>query len=324
MRIKCFFYLLACVFAVSCSTQSAILPEARGKQGELIVVIDRGLWTGACGDSIRRYLACPIYGLPAAEPMFTLLQQDVITDLTQHVRNILMITVDRGYERAALTYQNDVYARNQLLFNIQAPSADSVVACVRRHSNLLVSSYLKRDKDSYILYYEKVIDPKFTAKVQEKFQVGITIPKEYSLDVEKDDFVWFAREERDLTMGILIWKEPYTATGQLEPDRLVAKMNEMTKKYVPGSSKGSYMADEPLIPPAVKQFVKDDIYTVQLNGLWQMEHDFMGGPYVNLSIVDTQRGQIVTGLGFVFFPRKEKRDYIRQLEAILSTMKPTD
>jgi hypothetical protein len=57
-----------------------------------------------------------------------------------------------------------------------------------------------------------------------------------------------------------------------------------------------------------------------MNGLWKSAMG--GGPYVSMSIVDVNRGQIVTGMGFVFFPRKNKRDYVRMLEAILYTMEP--
>jgi hypothetical protein len=101
-------------------------------------------------------------------------------------------------------------------------------------------------------------------------------------------------------------------------------MNAMTKKHVPGPTTGSYMADEPTVPPAVKRFEKNGVYTVQMNGLWQTENSYMGGPYVNQTIVDAKRGQLVTALGFVFYPNRDKRQMVRQLEAILYTMMPAE
>ncbi len=315
-------FVFTVLIAVSCNTKSKLLPEARGKHGEVAVVINRSLWQGACGDSIRNYLAYPIMTLPQAEPMFTLIQQDVLSDLMKQLRNILIVNIDPGYENATLTYKANVWANNQLVFNVNAPSADSVIACIDRNKDIIVSRILVKSRDNNIEYYRRIVNPPVVKKIQDKFQVDICIPKEYSLDVDKDDFMWMSREEGDLTMGILMWKEPYTSKEQLDPYRLISKMNEMTKKYVPGPDPGSYMTHESMVPPMVRVFEKDENYYVQVNGLWQMEAGFMGGPYVNTSMVDAKRGQIVTGVGFVFFPRKEKRDYVRQLEAILYTMTP--
>ncbi|MDR2036814.1 MAG: DUF4837 family protein [Bacteroidales bacterium] len=327
MKTRSLFQVFICILLgwgmISCNLEKKTLPEARGKQGEVVVVINRDLWTGATGDSIRRYLAYHVVGLPYGEPMFSLLQQDALSGFTQQVRNILMITIDPGYESGMLIPKTNAYARNQLVLNVGAPSADSVVACIDRYKDVIVAKFLENDRNSYIDYYSRVVDNKFTEKVQEKFQVDITIPKEYSLDVDKDDFLCFAREERDMSMGILLWKEPYVSKEQLDTEQLIMKMNSMTKKYITGDPPGSYMADEPMVSPVVKRYMKKEVYCVQLNGLWQMENGFMGGPYVNVSIVDEKRGQIVTGMGYVFFPRKEKRDYVRQLEAILYTMVPS-
>jgi hypothetical protein len=180
-----------------------------------------------------------------------------------------------------------------------------------------------KDRDATIEDYKKSVETKLVEKLSEKFQVDIVIPKSYSLYVEKDDFVWIGREEGERNWYILLWKDSYLRTSQLETDSLIFKMNAMTRKYVPGEVPGSYMTDEPILIPNVKRFEKDGIYSVQINGLWQtVGGDFKGGPYVNHSIVDVQRRQIVTGIGFVFYPNRDKRNMVRQLESILYTMKP--
>ena len=50
-------------------------------------------------------------------------------------------------------------------------------------------------------------------------------------------------------------------------------------------------------------------------GLWEMKGDAMGGPYVMRT-----RGD-VTVIGFVYAPEKKKKILIKQLEAVLSTIK---
>ena len=314
--------LLIVVNLVSCDVSTRNLPLAQGRAGEVLIVMSDYHWKGACGDSVRQYLTEPVMGLPAPEPMFTLSQKSELTSFMQKFRNILVINIDPGYERTKLWYKTDVYAKDQLIFNLDAPSPDSAIAGVFRNKDLITARFLVKDRDATIEDYKRTVATPIVEKLREKFQVDIIIPKTYSLDVEKDDFVWIAREEGERTWGILMWEEPYLRKSQLETDSLIAKMNVMTRKYVPGKIVGSYMADDPMILPVVRRFEKDGVYCVQLNALWQMQNGFMGGPYVNHSIVDTERGQIVTGVGFIFYPNRDKRQMVRQLESILYTMKP--
>jgi len=327
-KIKGLSYSIICLlvggYMLSCDTTPRSLPFSQGNAGDVLVVMRDNLWRGACGDSVRSYLTEYVWGLPGAEPMFTLSHQVELNKFALKFRNILVVNVDPGYEYANLGYKTDVYARNQLIFKIDAPTADSAIACMYRNKELVVSNFLIRDRDAIIEDYKRSEVKVITGKLREKFQVDIIIPRPYKMDVEKEDFVWIDREEGEKNWGILMWKEPYVRQSQLNPDSLIFKMNAMTRKIVTGSVTGSYMADEPMVTPAVKRFEKEGVYSVQLNGLWQMENGFMGGPYVNHTIVDIKRGQLVTAHGFVFYPNRDKRQMVRQLEAILYTMMPAE
>ena len=323
MKRISFICLFACICLSSCVTRSnSVLQMSQGNAGELLVIMKDYLWNDACGDSVRQYFTEPVWGLPASEPMFTLFQRDELSSFFQKYRNILIINVDPVYEYANLRVKNDLYAANQVVFNLDAPSADSVISCVYMNKDIISAYFLIKDRDAIIEDYKRSVSKPIVEKLNEKFMVDIIIPKSYKLYDEKDDFVWIAREEGEKNWHILIWEEPYLRTSQLDTDSLIFKMNAMTRRYVPGDRVGSYMADEPSIPPAVKRFEKKGIYSVQLNGLWKMENGFMGGPYVNQTIVDTQRQRLVTGVGFVFYFNRDKRQMVRQLESILYTMTP--
>jgi len=317
--------LLAGVYCVSCTMTSGSLPSAYGNTGEVLIVISDYHWKGACGDSIRNYFSEPVLGLPGIEPMFELMQQSsVSSSFMQKFRNIVNVNIDPGYEMAKLGAKADVYARHQLIFTLDAPSADSAIACIYRNKDLIIDGFLMKGRDAIIDDYKRAVAKQMVEQLREKYQVDIVIPVSYSLDVEEEDFVWIGREEGERQYGILMWKEPYLRTSQLATDSLIFKMNAMTRKYVSGRRAGSYMADEPTIPPVVRRFEKDGVYSVQMNGLWQMENDFLGGPYVSQTIVDLKRAQLVTAHGFVFYPSRDKRQMVRQLEAILHTLMPAE
>ena len=316
--------LLAGVCCVSCNLSIGSLSSAHGNTGEVLVVMDDYFWKGACGDSIRSYLTEPVMGLPGIEPMFDLMQQGSLTTFLQKYRNIVKVNIDQGYEMAKLGISSDAYAKFQLIFTIDAPSADSAIACMYRNKDLIIGGFLLKGRDAIIEDYKRTVAKQMVEQLRDKYQVDIIIPNSYTLDVEKEDFVWIAREEGDRQYGILIWKEPYLRISQLETDSLIFKMNSMTRRYVPGKTAGSYMADEPTVLPIVKRFEKNGVYSVQMNGLWQMENDFLGGPYVSQTIVDLKRAQLVTAHGFVFYPSRDKRQMVRQLEAILHTLMPAE
>jgi hypothetical protein len=50
----------------------------------------------------------------------------------------------------------------------------------------------------------------------------------------------------------------------------------------------------------------------------------MGGPFISFSILDEKRKRIVTVDGFLYAPTDDKRDLLRQIEAILLSTKIID
>jgi hypothetical protein len=81
------------------------------------------------------------------------------------------------------------------------------------------------------------------------------------------------------------------------------------------------MTTEMQVFPIFRSYMLSKKYTAELRGLWRVEGDFMGGPFVSISQIDEQRNRIVTVEGYVYAPKYNKREYIRQLEAILYTIK---
>jgi hypothetical protein len=69
--------------------------------------------------------------------------------------------------------------------------------------------------------------------------------------------------------------------------------------------------------PETRKILFNKSYAIETRGLWKTESDFMGGPFINYTVVDTARNRIVAFDGYVYYPNKDKRNYIRQLEAII-------
>ena len=55
----------------------------------------------------------------------------------------------------------------------------------------------------------------------------------------------------------------------------------------------------------------------QVRGLWDVENDFMGGPFVSQSFYSPDGSEVFVAEAFVYAPRYDKRQYLRQVESIL-------
>jgi hypothetical protein len=84
------------------------------------------------------------------------------------------------------------------------------------------------------------------------------------------------------------------------------------------------MTTELEVFPQYRSLNLNGTYTAELRGLWKVEGDFMGGPFISISQIDEKRNRIVTVEGYVYAPKFNKREYIRQLEAILYSLEFTE
>ena len=93
------------------------------------------------------------------------------------------------------------------------------------------------------------------------------------------------------------------------------------KVHIPGAKEGMYMVTADSIFVEARNIAVQGDYAYEVRGLWEMENDAMGGPFVSHVRVDRTNGRIVVVEGFVYNPGKLKRDQIRKLNAALYTLK---
>ncbi len=155
--------------------------------------------------------------------------------------------------------------------------------------------------------------------LNEKFDISMFFPKGYSLNLDTTDFVWISYETPSVSQGIFIYEYPYTDENTFTQEYLVEKRNFYTKKYVPGPTQGSYMITATAFPPSFKSLMYKERYFGQLRGLWDVYGHPMGGPFISLTTIDEERNRVITVDGYVYAPRFNKRNYMRQVEALLYT-----
>lgn len=97
---------------------------------------------------------------------------------------------------------------------------------------------------------------------------------------------------------------------------LTAARNQFAAR-IPGPSDGSYMTTSAAFEPDLRIFRLEDRTWFELRGFWDVEGDFMGGPFVSYSTVDQATGRILTLDCYVYSPKLHKRNFVRGVEHLL-------
>ena len=148
--------------------------------------------------------------------------------------------------------------------------------------------------------------------------IKMVISKDFYQAKRTSDFVWLRSESTTMGLGLMIYTYAYTDTSQMSLEAILAARDRYTKLYIPGPIDGSYMTTERnYYDPFAQKILFKGMYAIETRGLWRTEGDFMGGPFVNYTVVDAPRKRIVVFDGYVYYPNKSKRNYVRQLESII-------
>ena len=140
------------------------------------------------------------------------------------------------------------------------------------------------------------------------------------MNKDTTDFVWMSSETTKNSKGIIFFTEKYEHESQFNYAIIFDRVNEELKKHIPGPHEGSYMALDLEVPYTAVQYKYNGHYAVLFRGLWMVVNDFMAGPYELNVVLDEEHQRVIYMMGYVYYPNEEKRDMMKQVDAILNTM----
>jgi len=324
MRKLIILIVIAASVLTACKDKDAtkLLPNVTGKSGEVVLVIEPDYWSSNIGAEFRKTLTQEHPALPQKEPIFDLVHipYKAFSNIFKTHRNILLARVDKKISEPKIVIQEDVWAKPQLIVNIIAPDEEQLESLIREKGDLLVARILKAEMGRYAANYKKYEQIGSADYIQKRFGIRLTLPKGYTIDLDTTNFMWIENRGRgDMVQGIFIYSYDKPEV-ELTTDYLFAKRNQFTKKFVPGPDRGSYMAVESEAVPYRREMKVNDIDVIEIRNLWKIENDFMGGPFVSFTMVDNENNKVIAVDGFVYAPQFDKRDYLRQVEAILNSV----
>ncbi|NJK84945.1 MAG: DUF4837 family protein [Bacteroidales bacterium] len=271
----------------------------------------------------KRNFEEPYEVLPQYEPLFDIMHvpHSGFSSVIKAQRNILMVNIAPRYEPKILA-QKDMWASPQLVISINAPNDTSMLNLIQANKTKLVSLLEDMERKRMMDIFDSNIDLEIYQKIQEKFNIGLKVPKGYNIHIDSTDFIWLSNEYSSVVLGLMVYEYNYTDSATFTKDYLIEKRNYITKKFIEGEIKGSYMVVEEEYGPFFSDYLlRGERYVAELRGLWRMEKGIaMGGPFVNLTTLDEENNKIISVDGFVFAAGREKRNFMRQIEAIVLSL----
>lgn len=122
------------------------------------------------------------------------------------------------------------------------------------------------------------------------------------------------------TQSVVVHYFDYNGENYFNKDSIISIRNNLTKEKVKGPASGTWMTIEDRAPVEYTTFRFRERNYAMLRGLWTLENGFMGGPFVTLVTKDELNSRFVMVDGYVYAPNDDKRELLRQVEAILYTI----
>lgn len=317
---------LAALAMVGCDAFHSLskLKSSQGKPYEMIVVCNQEEWTGKVGDSLRAVLTAPVPYLNQVEPLFDVFRvlERGFTGMIADHRNVLKVFVDPSVEKAEAAVQYNVTSEPQIIVTLQAPTDSAMTAYISENRESIVHVFEQAERDRAVKANTLYNNPGIEAAMRKNFGVDMKVPKGYMLAANQPDFIWARFEYPTASQGFFAYSYPYEGPQSLEPEALVAARNKFAAR-IPGPSDGSYMITSDAFEPGYRIFRLEGRLWCELRGFWDVHGDFMGGPFVSFSTVDTATNRVFTLDCYVYAPdlnKPRKRNYLRGLEHLLYTV----
>lgn len=315
--------LLVCFALISCNgNRGSKIEPITGKSNEIVIVIGKEIWKGETGNLMRGILAQPQSSLPQNEPLFTLIDvpPDGFINLFKSHRNIITVKISSTFTEPKVEFTHDMWAYPQAVINIQASSTDNFDELFSANREKIIGYFLNAERERLKKTYLDAHEKSVYNTLDKEFGIKLYVPTGFKMVKKNSSFAWIRYDDQQTTQNIFIYTYPYQSDSTFTLNYLLEKRNAVTRKNIPGTKPGSYMTTEMKPPCEFNRLSYKGNNAGEMRGLWKVKNDAMNGPFVSLTVLDAGKKRVVTVEGNVYAPKNNKRDYLRQLEAMIYSL----
>ena len=317
---RLFTFALLALSLLGCKSTPALLPTVSGKAGEVLVVIEKNDWDSQLGESVRGVLADEYPFLPVQEARYSVsnVSHGGFIEMFQVHRNIVFFDINPQAASTGVKFIKDKWATPQCLVLVSAHTAEMADSLFRDKAELIIETIEQAERERVITNTRKYENKSVYPAVSKVFGGSVHVPSGYKLAKITDDFAWIQDKKQYTTQGIFVYRYP-VGKDDFTMENLVKNRNRMLKANVPGMFEGTYMVTGTYWTPQTRYLKYKGRDFAETHGMWEVEGDFMGGPFVSHAFYSPDGKYIVVAEAWVYAPKFDKRQYLRQTESLLYT-----
>jgi hypothetical protein len=232
-------------------------------------------------------------------------------------RNI--IVVKKEAENRFQVIENE-FATPQNVFHISGKTGTSILNLIEAYAPEII----EKMRATEIEAIQKTIDTALTdtKKITDKFNIALHVPKGYNIAMRRRKFIWLKKEITSGNSSILVYQVPITAIKNRQniTNNIIRVRDSIGNLYIHGTVPRSQMVTEDSYSPYLFNIKIKGKETFETKGTWELNNDFMSGPFINYTIIDRANNRALILEGFCYAPSKEKRDLMFELEAIIKSV----
>ena len=275
-------------------------------------------WESRLGESTRNIVGDIYQGLPIDEPNFKFfnISPKQFNGFSRHSRNILYFQKDTTNKFRI--YKN-LYSKPQLFFLIQGEDEDILINNLIENKPLIINTIKEGERKEKIRRIKK--SPSKSNVLRKKMRINLVYPSVYKKVKDTFNFIWLEKQILKGTLNIISYRLPLnTISNPPKLNDVIRIRDSIGKINIPGRLEGTHMITEKGYRPYFYKLNMGGKIIFETKGMWEVKNDFMGGPFINYILKDKKSNEWVIVEGFAFAPSVSKRDYMFELNSILSTI----
>jgi hypothetical protein len=323
---------------------------AKGPLSKIYIIADDSTWDTAMTDTVIYYFQSAYPILPSPEPLYDLMRYS-----TQQIKNkaerrelrtymliadlndkeslaTKMALKDIGPEKAkeiekSGTYKlivgKDKWAEQQIIVYLMGYGKEQLYENIRANFNAVDKAirkgeYSKRNNSIFL----GGTNSKVKSEIKETMAINIEVPSDFKLAMnnKEDNVIWLRKETSKASLNLMIKNMGSFNEADFSKKGMKDIRNELGL-FVSSNKENSYMIINDIdLPMLMSSTSFNGNFALEARGIWELENDFMGGPFISYIVHNPNSDQVYFIDGFVHAPGEEKREHMLQLEHIIKSL----
>lgn len=298
---------------------------SKGLPSELLLVVDKAIWSSDVADSLKSLVEGPVPGLPQMESYFRLtqIQSQYYTRIYTTMHSQLFVHLDENLKQPIIGVSYDVIARPQIQVTVKAQNLNEMRRFLSTRGQQIRQLIADAQIDMRIAQLKKKPNAKVSKELKEVLGLKICAPGQIRATKRGRDFLWAGTNLNEKDQNLVVYAYPWDGRNILGAEYMAWKRDSVMQQNIPGGEPGQWMQTTrengiPVLTSVVRNIGGKVMQEV--HGLWEMRNGGIGGPFVSLTRIDTVNKRVLVAEGFVYSPGTDKRELVRELEAAIRTL----